>query len=145
MSSLSIHLNQHGSSNSNRTFWSTLDGGQLPVGLFFSFASGDALGLAGLRSGRESKVGGPHEMRPLRLGQSSPPHRIRDRGAATPAGALDMAPWDGATDTGKDNDGFPRVARTDCGAGDGHSRHGYFLVSSILIQKWGILKEGGGS
>ncbi len=33
----------------------------------------------------------------------------------------------------KDNDGFPRVARTDCGAGDGHSRHGYFLVSSILI------------
>ena len=30
------------------------------------------------------------------LKQSSPTHRIRDRGAATPAGARDLAPWDGA-------------------------------------------------
>ena len=27
---------------------------------------------------------------------------------------------------------------------DGCSHRGYFLVSSILIQKWGILIEGGG-
>ena len=30
------------------------------------------------------------------LKQSSPPNRVRDWGAATPAGALEMAPWDGA-------------------------------------------------
>ena len=42
------------------------------------------------------KERGPHEMRPLQLGQSSPPNRIRDRGVAAPAGALDMAAGDGA-------------------------------------------------
>ena len=29
------------------------------------------------------------------LRQSSPPYRLRDRGAATPAGARDLAPWGG--------------------------------------------------
>ena len=33
------------------------------------------------------------------LRQSSPPNRIRDRGAAAPAGALDMARWDRAATT----------------------------------------------
>ncbi len=30
------------------------------------------------------------------LRQSSPPNKVRDRGAASPAGALEVAPWDGA-------------------------------------------------
>ena len=32
----------------------------------------------------------------LRSNSPRPPNRIRDRGAAAPAGALDLAPWDGA-------------------------------------------------
>ena len=38
----------------------------------------------------------------LRFRQSSPPHQVRDRGAATPAGAMKVAPCDGAATKAKD-------------------------------------------
>ena len=51
------------------------------------------------------------------LRQSSPPPRIRDRGAASPAGALRWRHGMAGGITTKDNDGIPRVARSDCGGG----------------------------